>query len=262
MSTTAATVTEVPVAAIVAGDNDRKRFDEDALDRLAATIADHGLLQPITVRPVDGGFEIVAGERRFRAVSRLGWANIPAIVRNLDDDAAGTAMLVENTGRVDLDPVEEGLAFAKRISTGATVDEVARLAGVTAWKVNLRVSLLNLVDEAQALVRRGDLPLMMASKMVGLDANRQRIALRALTSRDLSQHAFGALADKLLDDQRAEGMETLDFELAIEEAAEQTARERNRATRGELVAVISRLAAELPEGSPARDEALAVLRNA
>ena len=104
-------IANIPVSSIAAGNNDRKEFDPVKLEELAASIAAHGLAQPITVRPLSGlipGFEIVAGERRFRAISRvLQWDTIPAIVRDLDDEAASAIMLAENTGRADLNPIEE-----------------------------------------------------------------------------------------------------------------------------------------------------------
>lgn len=255
-------IQQVPLRAIAAGDNDRKKFDTGALTRLADTMADHGLLQPVTLRTLpDGRFEVVAGERRFRAATLLGWDSIPAVVRDLDDSAASTAMLVENTGRVDLDPIEEGHAYAKRIGEGMTVEQVARLAGVTAWKVNLRLQMLDLVDEAQQLIRRGDLPLMMAQSMHGLDRNRQRIALRALGRGDITPQSFRDLTARLRDDQHAEGQEALDFDLVIEEAVEQSSRERNRATRADLLDALRTALGALPEGE-ARDAVAAVIERA
>ena len=106
----------VQAALIVRGDNDRKHFDAEALAELAGSIERDGLAQPITVRPVATGLEIVAGERRFRAMTEvLGWTLIPAIVRELDDRAASAIMLAENLSRVDLDPVAEAEAYASRM---------------------------------------------------------------------------------------------------------------------------------------------------
>lgn len=264
MTTATATATEirdVPVALITAGDNDRTRFDAAALDQLAASIDSNGLAQPITVRPTADGFQIVAGERRFRAVSSIGWTTIPAIVRDLTDAETADIMLVENTGRVDLDPIDEARAYAKRMAEGAEAADVAKVAGVSVVRVRFRVKLLNLIDDAQALVRRGDLPLGSAQAMHELDRNRQRMALTAMARKDLSALAFKELCAKLLDDQRAEGMETLDFDLAIEEAAEQTDDQRKRASRADLIAALEAAAAALPEGDAAAQVA-AVLENA
>lgn len=167
-------------------------------------------------------------------------------------------MLVENTGRADLDPIDEARAYARRMDDGATADEVAKVAGVSVIRVRFRVKLLDLVDDAQALVRRGDLPLGMAQAMHGLDRNRQRMALRALTAKDLSALAFRDLCAKLLDDQRAEGMDSFDFELAVQDAEQQDDDRRKRASRSELIAALQAAAAVLPEG-PALDRVQAAL---
>lgn len=108
-------IVDVPLGQIRAGNNDRTAFEPRALEGLAESIRELGLLQPITVRPcspdLDGTtFEIIAGERRFRASQLLGNPTIPAIIRealSADDRAASLAMLVENVQRADLDPIEE-----------------------------------------------------------------------------------------------------------------------------------------------------------
>src|SRR5688500_18458470 len=95
----------------------RRTFDETELADLEASLRENGLLQPITVRPAPSakGFELVAGERRLRAASRLGWSDIPALVRHLDDKALLTLALVENLQRADLDPLEEAEGFQRLI---------------------------------------------------------------------------------------------------------------------------------------------------
>jgi ParB family chromosome partitioning protein len=113
-------VHEIRASTIRAGTNDRKHFDEVKLGELAESISEHGLAEPIIVRPVTSfcgvGYEIVAGERRFRAMTTiLDRSFIPAIVRELDDESASAIMLAENTGRADLDPIEEANAYQSRI---------------------------------------------------------------------------------------------------------------------------------------------------
>lgn len=235
-------ITEIPVDEIRAGDNDRTRFDADALQRLAATIDAHGLAQPITVRPYAGGFEIVAGERRYRAVRDLGWPTIPAIVRELDDAETAAMMLAENTSRVDLDPVDEGRAYAKRMAGGASAQQVADDAGVSVVRVRFRVKLLDLTDQARAMVSAGQLPLGYAEMLHGLDADRQRMALRALATRDLTHAAFRDLTSRLEAEQAAEGQGTafdLDGFLVTADVKGQP-----KATRRQLVDALAALAPE------------------
>lgn len=141
------TMTEVqmvPVALIAPGDNDREEFAETALRELADSIAQHGLAQPITVRPSDGGYQIVAGERRWRAVRLLGWKAIPALVRELSDETASAIMLLENIQRAELNPIEEARAYRKRMMQfGWNAAQTARAANVPEERVRMRLMLLS-----------------------------------------------------------------------------------------------------------------------
>jgi len=179
----AAVAVHLPVAQIVPGANDRTRFDDRALAELAASIAAHGLAQPITVRPQGDCYELVAGERRFRAACQLGWETIPAIVRELSDEAADAIMLAENLARADLDPLDEAGAYQKRMARhGWSVADVARHANVSTDRVRRRLALLALLPDVQRLVRAGQLPIGHAELLADLDANRQLIALRVFTA--------------------------------------------------------------------------------
>src|SRR5690606_24885638 len=89
----------------------RQTFDEAAIAELAGSVAEKGVLQPIVVRPVEGGFEVVAGERRFRAAQRAGLTSIPAVVRELTDQETLEIAIIENLQREDLNPIEEARAF-------------------------------------------------------------------------------------------------------------------------------------------------------
>jgi len=184
--TTTTQITHIPVAAIVAGNNDRQHFDANALSELARSIREHGLAQPPTLRPVPGGYEIVAGERRVRAMRDiLGWQTIPAIVREMDDEQAAAIMLAENTSRADLNPVEEARAYRARLDRfGWEIERVAEVAGVSRQRVQDRLALLSLADDIQHYVRTGNFPVRHATLLAdkGLDANRQRIALRLYNS--------------------------------------------------------------------------------
>jgi len=214
------------------GGQDREAFDDGALDDLAASIAGPaGLLARPTVRPMPGGrFEIVAGERRIRAMrDRLGWSTIPVVVRDLDDGAAAAAQLAENVGRVDLDPIEEARAMVRLVDAGSSVAEVARTAGVSESRVRARLPLVGLVDDVAHYVRRRLLPLGYAAHLTTLDANRQRLALRAFHEDRPTLEVFARLCDRMRADQAAEGMALLDadaFLTVAEWAAEATAEVR------------------------------------
>lgn len=172
-------ISRIPYSLIQPGDNDRKHFDEAGLRELADSIAEHGLAQPSTVRKVGDIFQLVAGERRWRAIGLLGWEDMPCIVRELSDEQAAAIMLAENTGRKDLRPIEEAHGYQKRMERfGWTVKETAEKAGVSAAKVSGALTLLKLVPEAQEMVDRGDLPVTHGQYMAKLDAEKQRSALR------------------------------------------------------------------------------------
>jgi ParB family chromosome partitioning protein len=208
----------IPAAQIVAGPNDRGTFDTVALEALAQSIHRDGLAQPPTLRPLaDGRFEIVAGERRVRAMRLLGWETVPAFVRTLDDGQASAIMLVENMVRVNLDALEEGKAYRARLEAGSSVSELAELVGVSARTVRARLDLLTLSDTARGLVASGNLGLGQAAQLVGLDADRQCVALRALAAGDLSSVAFTAVCDRLRREQEAEPMFSPDAFWSVEE---------------------------------------------
>lgn len=218
-------VQHVPVNLIRAGDNDRKHFDENALRELANSIQAHGLAQPITVRPVGDGYEIVAGERRFRAMSAvLGWTHVPAIVRALSDEEASAIMLVENTSRVDLDPVAEAKAFQIRVDRfGWTVQQIAEAAGLSAERVKSRLALLALPEDILHFIKIGQFPLGHAACIVDLDKDRQRIALRAFNSaKSMPLIRFQEIVAELRAAMAAESqMDMFALELQIMQAVEQ-----------------------------------------
>lgn len=176
----------IPVSQIQAGNNDRKVFDPVALQELANSIQQHGLAQPITVRPIEGEqkYEIVAGERRFRAISEvLGWETAPCLVRELTDEEAAAIMLVENTSRVDLDPIAEAEAYSVRAEKfGWDAKKISEIAGVSQERVRGRLQLLVLAEDIQHYVRTAQFPIRHALAMVELDKNRQRIALRVFNA--------------------------------------------------------------------------------
>ena len=202
-------IRDLAVIKVKAGNNDREIFDVAALEELAASIENHGLAQPITVRPVNGYFEIVAGERRFRAISQiLNWETIPCIVREMSDAEASAIMLAENTGRADLNPIEEAKAYKKRsVEFGWSAEEIAKIAGVSKNLVTRRLSLLGLVSEIRLLLSFGNIGLCHAEILVKLDANRQRIALRIYNrSTGITLRAFRHIVNQLFEEQSQESL--------------------------------------------------------
>lgn len=203
------TLTPIPIDSIERGDNDRQSFDQVALEELSESIRTHGLVQPITIRPMGHGhYQIVAGERRWRACKLLRWVEIPAIVRDLDDEAASAIMLAENIGRKDLNPIEEATAYHRRMERfGWCATRVADVAAVSHDLVRRRLSLLRLVPQAQKLVASGQFPVGHGQAMADLDNNRQRIALRVYGhSSGMTLRAFRRVVSDLLQEQSQDAL--------------------------------------------------------
>lgn len=131
----------------------RTRFSETALDELAQSIRANGIVQPVTVRKTQGGYEIVAGERRWRAAQRAGLHKIPAVVREVSDEKLLELALVENIQRQELNPIEEAAAFKKLIETvGLTQEAVADRIGKERSLIATSLRLLKLPDDIQKLI--------------------------------------------------------------------------------------------------------------
>lgn len=229
-----ATIQQIPLTQIVAGANDRKQFK--GIPELAASIKAQGLKQPPTVRMLaDGRAEIVMGERRYRAYCYLAneapetYRMMPCLVDTLDDYQARIGMLVENTGRVNLNPIEEASAYQRLIDLDhKTPAQIAELGSVSEATVRNRLLLLNLCDELQDLTQKGVLGLQYAQAIgrAGLDRNFQ---LRAVS--ELQANAaptirwFGGLLDELLARQGECSMFDLDTFLASPLQAAQLAKQ-------------------------------------
>ena len=151
--------------------NPRKHFDDDALDELAASIAKRGVIQPIIVRPrSDGRYELVAGERRWRAAQRARLHEIPALVRELEDREVMALALIENLQREDLNPVEEARAYQRLADEeGMTQAEIARMVEKSRSHVANIQRLLGLPDPVLDLVETGKLTMGHARALIGRD---------------------------------------------------------------------------------------------
>ncbi len=147
----------------------RREFDEVALEELRASIEQDGLLQPIVVRRVTDGFEIIAGERRFRACQRLGMSRIPALIRTAEEDQRLVLALVENVQRSDLNAIEEARAYRQLLDEfGLTHEEVAKRVGKNRSTVTNALRLLDLPGSALDEVSRGTLSAGHARAMLPL----------------------------------------------------------------------------------------------
>lgn len=158
----------------------RKTFRPEELAELEASLKTNGLLQPVTVRPASSGtgYELVAGERRFRAATRLGWTDIPAIIKQLDDRTLLTLALVENLQRADLNPIEEAEGYRQLMDDfGLTQAEVAEAVGKERSTVANLLRLLALPGGVQTLVRNGTLSLGHAKALLTVRDERQLIGL-------------------------------------------------------------------------------------
>lgn len=177
----------------------RKDFNEEELQELEASIRASGLLQPISVRTRPGGFELIAGERRFRAVKRLGWTTVPAVVRDIDDEALLTLALIENLQREDLNPMDEAQGYQRLAQEfGLSQQQIADAVGKDRSTVANLLRLLGLPDDVQHLVRDGQLSVGHARALLALPPERsvseaaRHVVERKLTVREVERLAQAA----------------------------------------------------------------------
>ena len=156
----------------------RTTTDEVAFTELAASIEASGLLQPVIVRPRHGGYELIAGERRWRAVTHLGWTKIPAVIRDVDDQTLLTLALVENLQRDDLSPIDEAAGY-QRLSVEFKLPhaEIARMVGRNRSTIANLLRLLQLPAEVQALVHQKSLSEGHARALLALDDRDRMVTL-------------------------------------------------------------------------------------
>ena len=180
----AAAEAEIPVEAIQANPfQPRGDFDPDRLAELADSIRENGLLQPVVVRPVGDAFEIVVGERRFRAIQRLGWTSVPALVRPLDDQQMLVVALVENLQRHDLSALEEARGYRRLMRDfGLTQEEVGRYMGRDRSTVANALRLLALPEAVLGLLAKGNLSAGHGRALLTLSTPEEqtRVALEAV----------------------------------------------------------------------------------
>lgn len=156
----------------------RGEMDEGALEELASSIRANGLLQPIVVRPRGEGFQIVAGERRFRAIQLLGWERVPAVTRSLTDEQMLVLALVENLQRENLSPLEEAEGYQRLVEEfGLTQEDVGRHVGRKRTTVTNALRLLNLPTPVRELLERERLSAGHARAILGLEGSEDQIEM-------------------------------------------------------------------------------------
>jgi ParB family chromosome partitioning protein len=195
---------ELPVTAIVPNAKQpRHVFDEEALEELKTSIQEVGFLQPIVVRDLgDGRYELVMGERRWRAAQAIGKDTIPAIVRDTRDDAMLRDALLENIHRANLNPLEEAAAYQQLLDEfGATHEELARRIGRSRPQISNTIRLLNLPAPVQRRVAAGVLSAGHARALLGLDDSdaQEQLALR-IVAEGLSVRATEELVSLAISD--------------------------------------------------------------
>lgn len=156
----------------------RKDFNNEEITGLAESIREHGLIQPIIVRPMPNGltYQIVAGERRWRACRILGLSDIPVIIRDMDDSEVSQIALIENVQRSDLNPIEEAMAYKELVSVyGMTQESVAKTIGKSRPYIANSLRLLSMPDFVQEQLRSGDITVGHAKALMSI-ADKSRIS--------------------------------------------------------------------------------------
>ena len=179
----------------------RHSFDEEKLQELAFSIQEHGVVQPVIVRPVGAGkYELVAGERRWRACQKIGIKKIPSIIRKLDKKETSEIALIENIQREDLNPIEEGAAYKILMDEyGLTQDELSKRIGKSRPFIANTVRLLALPDEVKNLVMQGKLSAGHARTLLAISKGRdqeevaRRVARKGLTVRQTEKEVRSIL---------------------------------------------------------------------
>ena len=183
----------------------RTRMDEASLAELADSIREQGVMQPILVRPVDGGrFEIIAGERRWRAAQRAGLSEVPVLVKSVPDQAALALALIENIQREDLNPLEEAQGLQRLIAEfGLTHDAAAKAVGRSRSAVSNLLRLTQLAKQVQDYLLGGEIEMGHARALLALPAGQQTTTAARVVARGMSVRETERLVNRLGDPARA-----------------------------------------------------------
>lgn len=200
----------LPVAHVQAGKyQPRTRMDDGSLSELAASIKSQGIMQPVLVRPIDTSangarYEIIAGERRFRAAQLAGLDEIPVLVRDVDDQNAAAMALIENIQREDLNPLEEAQGIARLISEFSfTHEQAAQAVGRSRSAVSNLLRLVNLAQPVQTMLMAGDIDMGHARALLAVDAASQIALANQVIAKRLSVRETEKMVARALEEQNA-----------------------------------------------------------
>ena len=202
----------------------RTRMDEGALYELAESIKAQGIMQPILVRrltsgPHDGKYEIIAGERRFRAAKLAGLDSVPVLVRDVPDEAAAAMALIENIQREDLNPLEEAQGLNRLVKEfGMTHELAAQAVGRSRSAASNLLRLLNLADPVQTMLMAGDIDMGHARSLLALDRATQITAANQIAAKKMSVREAESLVKKL----------SAEFSLKPQKASKEKSRDTRR----------------------------------
>jgi ParB family chromosome partitioning protein len=202
----------------------RTRMDEGALYELAESIKAQGIMQPILVRRLtsgsnDGKYEIIAGERRFRAAKIAGLDSVPVLVRDVPDESAAAMSLIENIQREDLNPLEEAHGLQRLVKEfGLTHELAAQAVGRSRSAASNLLRLLNLADPVQTMLMAGDLDMGHARALLGLDRAAQITAANQIAAKKMSVREAESLVKKL----------SAEFSLTPQKATKEKSRDTRR----------------------------------
>lgn len=187
----------------------RRQFDEDRLEELVESIRQHGVLQPLVVRPLEGGYQLIVGERRWRAARRAGLSMVPVVIRDVDEIEMMELALIENLQREDLTPIEEAQAFHRLINEfGLTQEELAEVVGRSRSGIANTLRLLNLPEDVQDNVSRGTLSMGHARALLALNNPEQQIeAAELVVKRGLSVRQTEELVRRLVAREKSAAQE-------------------------------------------------------
>ena len=227
-------------------DQPRRAFDEEALAELAESVKRYGVIQPVTVRPMDSGFyQIIAGERRWRAAREAGLEEIPVHILEADDKAAMEMALVENLQREDLNPVDEAMGYQTLIEEyGLTQEEAANAVGKSRVTVTNALRLLNLSKEVLDCLEKGELTAGHARALLQIrEAELQKKAARQIIEKRLSVRQAEQLARRLSREpavtETSDGFPAVDYVKEVERELENTLGRKVKLVEGKKTGYIS-----------------------
>lgn len=200
---------ELPVEFLSRGKyQPRRDMDETALNELAESIKSQGLIQPIIVRKIEQGYEIIAGERRWRAAQLAGMTQVPVVIKSIDDEQAMAMALIENVQREDLNPMEEARALQRiHDEFHSTHQEIATAIGKSRAHVSNLIRLNQCHQEVQTLLEHGDIEMGHARALLALPQDAQVKAARVVVAKALTVRATERLVNELLTDKKPQVVE-------------------------------------------------------